>query len=74
MIFPEMATGTLMGEFSTEEKASDAQSDYTVDLIMNGFMMSMDDVNVYEKEYDDYTLQVETVVKGTDFTLYLTIA
>ena len=58
---------------SSEEIASDAQFDYTMDLIMAGFMMNMEDANVYEKEYPEYTLQVEPKVDGADFTLYLNL-
>ena len=29
--------------------------------------------NVYEKEYPEYTLQVEPKVDGADFTLYLNL-
>ena len=73
IIFPDFDMGTLMGEFSSEEIASDAQFDYTMDLIMAGFMMNMEDANVYEKEYPEYTLQVEPKVDGADFTLYLNL-
>lgn len=65
--------GTLIGEFSSAELASDTQFDYTMDLMMAGFMMNMEDMNVYEKEYQEYTLQVETKVDETKFTLYLTL-
>ena len=73
IIFPDFDMGTLMGEFSSEEIASDAQFDYTMDLIMAGFMMNMEDANVYEKEYPEFTLQVEPKVDGADFTLYLNL-
>ena len=73
IIIPDFDIGTLIGEFSSEEVASDVQFDYTMDLIMAGFMMNMEDANVYEKEYPEYTLQVEPKVDGADFTLYLNL-
>mgnify|MGYP001776582963 CR=1 FL=1 len=73
IIIPDFDMGTLIGEFSSAELASDTQFDYTMDLMMAGFMMNMEDMNVYEKEYPEYTLQVETKVDETKFTLYLTL-
>lgn len=73
IIIPDFDMGTLIGEFSSAELASDTQFDYTMDLMMAGFMMNMEDMNVYEKEYPEYTLQVETKVDKTKFTLYLTL-
>lgn len=73
MIMAELDMGTLMGEFSSEETASQALSGYIMDLVGAGFFVSMDDMNTYEKEYPEFTLQVEPQVDGTDFTLYLTL-
>lgn len=71
-IFPDFGIATLMGTYSTAELASDEQFNYTMDLMMAGFMLG-DDLESYEKKYDDCTVVVSTAVDECDFNLYINI-
>lgn len=71
-IFPDFGFATLMGTYSTAELASDEQFNYTMDLMMAGFMLG-DDLESYEKKYDDCTVVVSTAVDECDFNLYIEI-
>lgn len=71
-IFPDFGFATLMGTYSTAELASDEQFNYTMDLMMAGFMIG-DDLESYEKAYDDCTVVVSTAVDECDFNLYIDI-
>ena len=73
MVFPDMGMATLIGEFSNEEAASDAEFGFMMDLMMNGFMMSESSLTAYEKNYGDMIVEVEAVADGTDFTININV-
>ena len=71
-IIPDFGFATLMGTYSTAELASDEQFNYTMDLMMAGFMLG-DDLESYEKTYEDCTVVVSTTVDECDFNLYIDV-
>lgn len=73
MVIPDFGMATLMGEFSSEEAASEAELDFIMDLPMNGFMIN-DSLDAYEKNYGDMIVEVEAVADGTDFTIYISVS
>ncbi len=73
IIIADFGMGTLMGSYSSAEAASNAQFDYMMELIMSGYMMGTDDMDTYEKTYDDCTVQVSTSVNDADFNLYIDV-
>lgn len=73
MVIPDFGMATLMGEFSSEEVAKEAELDFTTDLVINGFMIN-DSLDAYEKDYGDMIVEVEAVADGTDFTINISVS
>ena len=73
IVVPDMGFAQLTGEFSSEEAASDAEWDFMMGLMMNGFMISESSLTAYEKDYGDMVVKVEATADGVDFTIYISL-